>query len=84
MYILEKAWLTSLSLIAGFSSEAIRADTDEWNSCPGHTGSTITAHIHLTVITWREREGGVTVYFVILIFVFNSQNFINLTYTQSN
>lgn len=56
--ILTWVWMAgpSLSLIAGFSRKAIRADADEWCSSPGHTGSTITTHVHLTVVTVHRED----------------------------
>lgn len=50
--------LTSLSLVAGFSGEAVGADADERSSGPGHTGPAVATLIHLTVVACRQEEEG--------------------------
>lgn len=43
--------LTALCLIASVPGEAVRTDADVGGAGAGHTGATVTAHVHLTVVT---------------------------------
>lgn len=51
------ARITSLSLVAGVSREAVWADTDEGVlPCSGHTCPSIPTHVYFTVITFEEKK----------------------------
>lgn len=67
-------WPTYRCLVAGISREAIRTDTDEGSSCSSHTSATITAHIHFTVVTCRQRVGQVEWFWTVYCHTMTNRN----------